>query len=909
MQIAEQLNTALAGRYVIKGEIGRGGTAIVYQAHDLRHDRSVALKVLKPELGEMLGVTRFLAEIKVTANLQHPNLLPLFDSGEANGLLFYVMPYIEEKSLRGRLAREKQLPIDEAVHIAASVAEALKYAHAHGVIHRDLKPENILLRAGQPIVADFGIALAVSRAAGTRITLDGISLGTPQYMSPEQATGDRVVDARSDVYSLAAVLYEMLTGEPPFTGNTSQAIIGKILTEDIPAVRQRRPSVPEHVADAVAIGLEKLPADRWATAQAFAEALTGTRHVGTPTSRAERHKPHAAFRLSVVRLSAFTAVAAVAASVVVAAWPGSRPEVHVSWFDLTLPDSAAPQSESETSMALSPDGSTMAYVGSPTRSLFIRSLEDLTPRRLAGTEGALCPSFSPDGRWIAFTMNGRLKKIPLRGGTAITVADSAGECGVWTDRNEILFDVRKQLYRVSADGGPVSVVARWDTSRRIGLMVPSQALPGGNAAVISVSEGFAVDYQLGVVSLPGGLITKLTPKDGPPRFGPRYSRGYVVFKQNSSLIARPFSLRTLRFTGPEVRLIQDSVADFSISENGTLAYTSRASSSKLSLVAVSRGGAERVLGGNADNSRLTRRAVSPLDTAWYSWPRLSPDGKRVAVDLSTGAGGADVWIYDIVSRALTRLTYNTTGIMPSGWSADGESVLFSTSDDGSFDGIRRVVAQRWDGGSAVRDVIRFPRFFFDPSIGPAHGFVAFVVFSLKQKPDIWIAPLDSPQAARPLIATNAVESQPRLSPDGKLLAYISNETGHFEVYIRPVLGRASLLRVSTGGGIQPKWSADGRQLYYRTLAAGPVAAGVAGAERGPEYMIRATIARGSDLSVTYRDTLFRDVYVHHDVQNYDVFPGGKELLMIRSDPNPYRAAMVLSWPELLRQRVSGAPTR
>src|ERR1019366_847145 len=213
MGSVERLNTALVGRYTIDREIGAGGMATVYLARDLKHDRPVALKVLKPELGAVLGVERFLSEIKVTANLQHPNLLPLFDSGEANGLLFYVMPYVEGESLRGRLEREKQLPVDDAVRIAVAVAGALDYAHRHGVIHRDLKPENILLHDGQPLVADFGIALAVTNAGGMRITQTGLSLGTPQYMSPEQATGDRVVDGRSDIYSLAAVTYEMLGGE------------------------------------------------------------------------------------------------------------------------------------------------------------------------------------------------------------------------------------------------------------------------------------------------------------------------------------------------------------------------------------------------------------------------------------------------------------------------------------------------------------------------------------------------------------------------------------------------------------------------------------------------------------------------------------------------------------------------
>jgi tRNA A-37 threonylcarbamoyl transferase component Bud32 len=248
---AVRLNAALADRYRIDREIGAGGMATVYLAEDLKHRRRVALKVLRPELGAVLGPERFLSEINVTANLQHPHLLPLFDSGEADGLLFYVMPYVEGESLRARLERERQLPVDDAVRIANAVASALDYAHRHGVIHRDLKPENILLHDGQPLVADFGIALAVSNAGGGRVTQTGLSLGTPQYMSPEQATGDRVIDARSDIYSLGAVLYEMLTGEAPHSGATSQAIIARLLTEKPRSIRAVRPSVSVHVDAAV----------------------------------------------------------------------------------------------------------------------------------------------------------------------------------------------------------------------------------------------------------------------------------------------------------------------------------------------------------------------------------------------------------------------------------------------------------------------------------------------------------------------------------------------------------------------------------------------------------------------------------------------------------------------------------
>src|SRR3954466_16294486 len=271
----DQLRSALACRYDVERQIGAGGMATVYLARDLRHDRKVALKLLNPDLGALLGVERFLSEIRVTANLQHPNLLPLFDSGEADGHLFYVMPYVDGETLRARLEREKQLPIDEAIRIAVAIANALEYAHSHGVIHRDLKPENVLLQSGQPVIADFGIALAVSNAGGNRITQTGLSLGTPAYMSPEQATGDRVIDARSDIYSLGAMTYEMLTGDPPHTGSTSQAVIARMLTEKPRPIRTTRAAVPEYVEATVQRALEKLPADRFSNVHQYAEGFQG----------------------------------------------------------------------------------------------------------------------------------------------------------------------------------------------------------------------------------------------------------------------------------------------------------------------------------------------------------------------------------------------------------------------------------------------------------------------------------------------------------------------------------------------------------------------------------------------------------------------------------------------------------
>ncbi|HEX6614826.1 MAG TPA: serine/threonine-protein kinase, partial [Gemmatimonadales bacterium] len=302
-ELLGRLQSALADRYRLDREVGAGGMATVYLAYDVRHDRRVALKVLRPELAAVIGAERFLAEIKLTANLQHPHILPLFDSGEAvvsreslvasDGLttndqrlstfLYYVMPFVEGETLRERLNREKQLPLGDALRIASEVASALDYAHRHGVVHRDIKPENILLHDGQALVADFGIALAASKASGSRMTETGMSLGTPYYMSPEQAMGEREITARSDVYALGAVLYEMLTGDPPFTGSTAQAIVARVVTETPRPLQAQRHTVPPQVEAAVLTALEKLPADRFATAAEFADALKGGSVSGAST--------------------------------------------------------------------------------------------------------------------------------------------------------------------------------------------------------------------------------------------------------------------------------------------------------------------------------------------------------------------------------------------------------------------------------------------------------------------------------------------------------------------------------------------------------------------------------------------------------------------------------------------------
>ncbi|HTG84627.1 MAG TPA: serine/threonine-protein kinase, partial [Gemmatimonadales bacterium] len=294
MTIDQRLSTALADRYRIERELGQGGMATVYLAEDLKHHRKVAIKILRPELAAVVGADRFVREIETTAGLQHPHILGLIDSGEVNGNAYYVMPFVEGESLRDRITREKQLPLDDALRIAREVADALSYAHTKGVIHRDIKPENILLTSGHAVVADFGIARAISAAGGARLTETGLAVGTPAYMSPEQAAGDRDLDGRSDLYALACVLYEMLAGEPPFRGPTVEAVVRQHLTVEPRSVTQLRPAVPAEVAEALNRALAKTPADRFNPVGQFSEALgrgtPGTREGTTRAIPAERSR-------------------------------------------------------------------------------------------------------------------------------------------------------------------------------------------------------------------------------------------------------------------------------------------------------------------------------------------------------------------------------------------------------------------------------------------------------------------------------------------------------------------------------------------------------------------------------------------------------------------------------------------
>jgi Tol biopolymer transport system component/tRNA A-37 threonylcarbamoyl transferase component Bud32 len=889
MQTTEQLTTALAGRYAIERKIGEGGMATVYLAKDLKHDRKVALKVLKPELGAVLGVERFLSEIKVTANLQHPNLLPLFDSGEALGLLFYVMPFVEGESLRARLDREQQLSIDEAVRISSAIASALAYAHERGVIHRDLKPENILLQSGQPVVADFGIALAVSNAGGARVTQTGLSLGTPQYMSPEQATGDRTIDARSDLYSLAAMTYEMIAGEPPHTGPNAQAIMAKLLTADPAPLSSLRTSAPVHVELAIAKALAKVPADRFASAAEFAAALSGEKALTMPIGATRRTAamPSRPARGGVREVVAWmVAAAAIAAAV----WLRPRPEQPraVIRVGLDLADSIVPRPSQLggqlSAVAISRDGTLIAYVGGPggTRSLYVRELAGDTFRQVAGADRVSAPAFSPDGRAIAFLdANNALVRIPASGGVARKLADAASS-PMWADDGNIYYTSFGTLFAVSADGGPARVVVA--SGGDAGLMSQPDVLPGNRAALIQTRKAQSDEWKIGVVDLGSGKLTDLGIAGTNPMFA---DPGFIVFAPSTGVLAAvKFDPRRLRIAGTPIQLasgIPNSGCDCAVARRtGAVVYRWRlgASAEPTQLALVDRRGVGRVL---LDDGR-------PFDQ-----PRASPDGKRIAVRAGgTAFNTGDVWVYELAGGAMSRLTSDNNSYRAS-WTRDGAGVLWVTGGGNA----PRVWMRPWDG-SGPASVLIDSTDVAEYEDGAAGGWSAVRTWKSR---DVAILPRDSvrPGLVLPLTrltSTPANETSVARSPNGAFVAYQSDETGDFEVYIRPVPGPGKRLTVSVGGGSQPRWSPDGKTLYY--------------VSRG--RLMAAQLAQGADLAVTHRDSLFElaNALVMGDAGGerlYDVMPNGREFVLVRAKgtptQNPLRTMLLLDWQSLFAAPAEG----
>jgi eukaryotic-like serine/threonine-protein kinase len=884
MDALAQLNTSLAGRYAIDREVGRGGMATVYLARDIRHARHVALKVLNPELGAVLGVERFLSEIQVTANLQHPNLLPLFDSGGADGILYYVMPYIEGESLRTRLQREKQLPIDEALRIATSVASALDYAHRHGVVHRDLKPENILLHEGQPLVADFGIALAVSKAGGERITQTGVSLGTPHYMSPEQATGDRPIDKRSDIYSLGAVAYEMLSGDPPHTASTAQAVIAKVLTDRVRSVRLARPNVPPHVDAAIECALEKLPADRWNTAHEFAEALQGRSvsippAVVTPGSVARDAGRKRAVRVRLATMVPWIVAVALAIGASLVSWKlASRTHRDRTLrFLLTFPPSERMFNGigSGRTLAMSPDGTRIVYVTvgpGMVQHLVVRTLDDVTPRVLQGTEGAMQPFFSADGQWVGFLANQQLKKVPVDGGPITVIAEIGQIFGAtWTADDRIVFGQRNQLVAMPASGAmPPRPISAPDSLGSVTLRWPRTS-SDGKIVLFTRWRGGLGSAGLGALSLETGEM-RLLNLEGTSPLG--LLDGHLLYgTSNGALFAVAFDARHVRVAGAPLLVVDRvaisptgaAVAD--ASPSGSIVYQSGSAASTLGMV---------------DSSGAWRALIE--EPKAYLAPRFSPDGKRIAAPIRVG-GSTDIFVYSIAAGTLTRLTtQGITNDRPE-WSPDGKRVLYR-SERGDATGLW------WQPidftGPAEPLILNGTGDIWEGVLSPDGKALVYRTGTLGNA-NIWYRQLQGDTTAKAIAATPFTEWGPRISPDGRWVVYSSDDSRSMQVYVRPLPGPGERVQVSVDGGGNPVWSRDGRKIYFLSN----------------QRMMVATVTTSPTFAVTSRKMLFASDYFDLPGHaSFDVSPDGKRFLMLKQSISGDQVIVAHNWREEMRARLN-----
>jgi len=858
-EILDRLSIALAGRYEIERQIGEGGMATVYLARDVKHGRQVAIKVLRPELAARLGSQRFLQEIKVTAGLQHPNILPLYDSGGTDDILYYVMPYVQGESLRVKMKHEGQLGVEDTVAISRSIAAALEYAHEHGIVHRDIKPENVLLQRGQALVADFGIALAVSAAGGERLTEIGMSLGTPHYMSPEQAAGDRALDARSDIYSMGAVTYEMLTGDPPHPASSLQAVVGKILSERPSPISQSRDLVPANVEAAVHRAIAKSPADRFTRASQFADALSNpgfrlpiTAETQATVTMAHR-KPRGRLWAGGLTLLALGLLAGWLLRSATRSRTAPAAATSAVFF-LPLDSLAAIPGYP----ALSPDGTALIYPAGDAGSnrLYLRALTDPVPTPIPRTEGANSAFISADGQWVGFLADQSLKKVRLADGSDGIIAPyvEAMAGATWGEDDTILFAAlpKGSLFRVSAKGGtPVPLVIAGQ-ARDSGFYFPHY-LPGGRAILFNTESTGGL---LGVLDLATGE-RKTFGRGLRPSF---IEPGRVVYANPEGQLAwQEFDVDRLDLIGSPNLLAEElgvgpGRAFYSVSRGGTLAII-RAAGTILDLAIYDRAGGSQILFRNGG----------------FWAPRFSPDGTRIAFG---DRYPDDLWIYDLATQSRRRFTLDGASNNDPAWSPDGKQLAFAVDRPTRKD----VLVRNADGSGAERQLVVREGLQW-PSDWTRTGYLVFTDVPLDEDRDIWAVKADGSEPPFPYLDTPFIEKSGEVSPDGRWIAYDSNAPGRFEVFVSsfPKASAAPVI-VSTAGGRNPRWAPDGGELYYWNEG----------------RLIAARLALGNRPRVLGYSTVLQAPYASADHPNYDVHPDGKRFVVVTGRARPQRIIVAIN---------------
>jgi eukaryotic-like serine/threonine-protein kinase len=889
------------GSYQVVWLLGAGGMGEVYQARDTKLGRNVALKVLPAAfVHDPERLSRFQREARMLASLNHPNIATIHGLEQSDGVHYLVMELVPGETLAERLSAGA-LSIDEVLKIGGQIAEALEAAHERGVIHRDLKPANVKVTPeGRVKVLDFGLAKAFASDGGLDLshapsltamgTEEGRILGTPAYMSPEQARG-KAVDKRTDIWAFGCVLYELLTARQAFRGETLSDTIAGVLERE-PDWQVLPPATPAKIRDLLRRCLQKdsqrrlhdIADGRIEIEEALSAPATGEL---TAPVKGVRALGRRALLLSLGTLLLGGAITGLAV------WnlkPTPSPQRTVSRLTITLPPGQQLAGlESGPAMALSPDGTHLAYVArqSGNQQLYVRAMDSQEAKPIPGTEGAVNPFFSPDGQWVAFFAGGNLKKVPVSGGAALTLAIVALPRGAsWGSQGIIAFAPTTDgaLQQVPEAGGTPQLLTRLE-KRDISQRWP-EFLPGGKAMLFAASASTSSwpNAQVAVQSLGTGERRDLIHGGTNPRFAPS---GHLVYAQGGNLMAVPFDPQRLTATGAAVPVVEgvlqatvSGVAQYNFSSTGSLVYIpGGVQSAQSGLAWVSRNGTAQPL-------------ATPLSA--YRGPRLSPDGSRVAVAIE--GQESQTWLYDLSRETLTRLTFEGGANYNSVWTPDGKRIAFNSNKEGPVN----IFWQLADGSGGLERLITSEYAQAPMSWSPDGQVLAFVEVNPTTGRDIWMLRMGDPSAvsgqvrkAQPFLRTPFTESAPRFSPNGRWLAYVSDESGRFEIYVQPYPGPGGKWQISTEGGTEPVWNPNGRELFYRS----------------GDKMLAVEIATQPGFSAGRPRILFEGKYqpAPATFPNYDVSADGQRFLMLKlveqAEAAPTQINVVLNWFEELKRRV------
>ena len=871
--------------YRLVEKIGAGGMGVVWKAVDTRLDRTVAIKVLPSHLSDDARLReRFEREARTISSLNHPHICTLHDIGRHEGTDFIVMEHLEGETLAERLSRGA-LPLDQALRHGIEIARALHEAHQAGVVHRDLKPGNVMLTKQGVKLLDFGLAKLVDKpplgsspdamtetvGAGP-ITDRGSILGTVQYMAPEQLEG-KEADARADIFALGGVLYEMVTGRRAFAGESQASLISSIMTAAPPPVSDLQPTSPPLLDHLIRKCLAKDPDQRWHSACDLAGAmewLAGAEAQVSAPATAAKNK----------RGPLWAVAGLIVGGLAVGYWMlGQAPQpdpAETTRFVVDLPADHDLSIErwpmgfaASSPIALSPDGRTLVYtasIGDGPSMLYARKLDQLGVTPIAGTEGGRDPFFSPDGEWVGFRTANALMKIPLDGGAARKIAETTGKGYVtaWADDDTLLFETGGSvLTRVPASGGDQVQVTNHEGVPHLG----PQILPDGRGIMFTgffSKRGQKLDrgWELAIVTAEREEARVLD-LPGSVHWGRYLPTGHLLFRMEAAVMAAPFDLQRLQLTGDPVTVLDDASTSLTFSSTGTVAYVS-GNRPPATLVWVDRDGGE-----------------TPLQSGdfAYHFPRVSPDGKRVAFDaVDTG----EVWIHDPARGTRMRFTRFEDATLHTTWTKDGKRLAFHGPSGNVY----------WapsDGSGEPELLLDREHTQWPLDWSPDNRHLVLTEVHPDTGRDIWVLPVGGEPIE--FLATSASEGAAKFSPDGRWIAYRSNQSGQDEIYVRPFPGPGGKWLVSTNGGREPVWCSDGTELFYR---------------QGDAMMV-VGVTLGESFEATRPRVLFRGDYNSDPIGHpmYDVHPDGERFLMVRAleGSSPNRITVVLNWFDELERLV------